>query len=125
MSEPRNFDVITSSREPVVGGVLFLHWFDPQADDGNRTQFAVEAQALAATGVVSVLPQLEFPWSADPTESTSDAAQIALTTTRRRSFSARLRIVRRRWPRSGFAGPNVRGTMPACSNASAARSAAS
>ena len=38
--EARDFDIVNSSGERVVGGVLFLHWFDPQADDGNKTQFA-------------------------------------------------------------------------------------
>lgn len=52
--------VVTPNREPLVGGVLFLHWFDPQADDGNKMQFASEAKELAEHGVASVLPQLEF-----------------------------------------------------------------
>jgi pimeloyl-ACP methyl ester carboxylesterase len=59
-----------------TGGVLFLHWFDPQADDGNKTQFASEAGDLASAGVVSLLPQLDFPWSVDPVGSTQDKHQI-------------------------------------------------
>ena len=47
------------------------------------------------------------------------------TAASRRSFSSRERTVRRRWPRNGLAGPNVRGTMPARSRPSAACSAAS
>ena len=74
--QPESFDVVTPDRKSVIGGVLFLHWFDPQAEDGNRTQFAFEAAELAEHGVASVLPQLEFPWSADPTDSSSDRAQI-------------------------------------------------
>ena len=31
------------------GGVLFLHWFDTEAPDGNRTQFLDEATELART----------------------------------------------------------------------------
>jgi hypothetical protein len=43
----------------------------------------------------------------------------------RRAFSGALRTVSRRWPRSGLAEPNVRGTMPARSSQVAAASAAS
>ncbi len=60
----------------VVGAVLFLHWFDPQADDGNRTQFVAEAEELAGQGVLCLLPQLVFPWSAEPTDSAADGARI-------------------------------------------------
>ena len=67
--------------EPLQGGrgaaILFLHWFDTEATDGNRTQFLDEAVALAADhGVVSVLPQGRFPWAADPTDARADAARI-------------------------------------------------
>ena len=67
--------------EPEGGGrgaaVLFLHWFDTEAPDGNRTQFLDEAADLAARhGVVSVLPQGRFPWSAAPTDATSDIERI-------------------------------------------------
>ena len=60
----------------VSGGVLFLHWFDPEAPDGNRTQFLDEAHDLATEGIISLLPQQDFPWSADPTDSASDSARI-------------------------------------------------
>jgi pimeloyl-ACP methyl ester carboxylesterase len=67
--------------EPEDGGggaaVLFLHWFDTEAPDGNRTQFLDEAAGLAARhGVVSVLPQGRFPWSAAPTDAASDIERI-------------------------------------------------
>ena len=67
--------------EPVDGGrgaaVLFLHWFDPQAPDGNRTQFLDEAAALARDhGAVSILPQGRFPWAEAPTGATSDLEGI-------------------------------------------------
>ena len=93
MSDPeerdgaRVHDVRVGSRaeaylvEPTDGGrgpaILFLHWFDTEAPDGNRTQFLEEAVGLARDhGVVSVLPQGRFPWSADPVEAESDAARI-------------------------------------------------
>ena len=67
--------------EPGTGGagaaVLFLHWFDPQAPDGNRTQFLDEATELARQhGVVSILPQGRFPWGAAPTDAASDLGRI-------------------------------------------------
>jgi hypothetical protein len=67
--------------EPIDGGrgaaVLFLHWFDTEAPDGNRTQFLDEATALAREhGVVSILPQGRFPWAGAPTDAEADAARI-------------------------------------------------
>lgn len=67
--------------EPLDGGrgaaILFLHWFDSEAPDGNRTQFVEEAVGLAREhGVVSLLPQGRFPWTADPTDAEADAARI-------------------------------------------------
>ena len=67
--------------EPVDGGrgaaLLFLHWFDTEAPDGNRTQFLDEAVALAREhGVVSLLPQGRFPWAEAPTDAEADGARI-------------------------------------------------
>jgi pimeloyl-ACP methyl ester carboxylesterase len=67
--------------EPRGGGrgaaVCFLHWFDTEAPDGNRTQFLDEARDLASThGVVSVLPQGRFPWAAPPTDAASDSERV-------------------------------------------------
>jgi pimeloyl-ACP methyl ester carboxylesterase len=67
--------------EPMDGGhgagLLFLHWFDTEAPDGNRTQFLDEAVTLARDhGVVSMLPQGRFPWAASPTDAEADAARI-------------------------------------------------
>lgn len=58
-------------------GVLFAHWFDTEAPDGDRRQFLAEAEALAALGVVCLLPQGRFPWAGDPTDAASDRARIA------------------------------------------------
>lgn len=76
--------------EPVDGGagpaILFLHWFDTEAPDGNRTQFLSEAEGLARDhGVVSVLPQGRFPWAAAPTDAESDAARIRAEVARHRA----------------------------------------
>ena len=67
--------------EPTQGGrgpaILFLHWFDTQAPDGNRTQFVEEAVGLAREhGAVSLLPQGRFPWAGDPTDAVADEARI-------------------------------------------------
>jgi pimeloyl-ACP methyl ester carboxylesterase len=67
--------------EPAGGGegaaVLFLHWFDTEAPDGNRDQFRDEAERLARDhGVVSVLPQGRFPWAGAPTDAGADLARI-------------------------------------------------
>jgi dienelactone hydrolase len=42
-------------------GALFVHWYDPSADNSNRTQFLDEAVLLAERGVVSLL--VETFWS--------------------------------------------------------------
>lgn len=58
-------------------GILFLHWFDTEAPDGDRSQFLPEAEELARDhGVVSVLPQGRFPWAGDPTDAATDAEHI-------------------------------------------------
>ena len=56
--------------------VLFLHWFDPRATDGDRTEFVAEAVRLAARGVVSLLPQQGFPWTGDPVGDARDVAAV-------------------------------------------------
>ena len=76
--------------EPVDGGrgpgLLFLHWFDTEAPDGNRTQFLDEASDLARRhGVVSVLPQGRFPWSEPPTDAAADVARIRAEVERHRA----------------------------------------
>lgn len=68
--------------EPSGAGVIFLHWFDPEAPDGNRTQFVDEALTFAGRGVVSLLPQGAFPWDGDPTDSRADVARIESHLTR-------------------------------------------
>ncbi len=67
--------------EPDGGGrgpaLLFLHWFDTEAPDGNRQQFVDEAEELARElGAVSILPQGRFPWAAAPASSVEDVARI-------------------------------------------------
>ncbi len=59
-----------------AAAVLFLHWFAPQSKDSDRTEFLAEAVRLADQGVVSLLPQLSFPWAADPVGDRRDVAAI-------------------------------------------------
>jgi dienelactone hydrolase len=56
--------------------ILFWHWLDSEAPDGNRTQFLEEARELAGAGAVSLLPQGRFPWSIAPSGSEADAAEV-------------------------------------------------
>jgi pimeloyl-ACP methyl ester carboxylesterase len=76
--------------EPMGGGrgpaLLFLHWFDTEAPDGNRTQFLDEAVAMAHDhGAVSLLPQGRFPWAEDPTDAAADAERIRAEVARHRA----------------------------------------
>ena len=77
--------------EPASGAgrgsaILFLHWFDTEAPDGNRTQFLDEAAGLARDhGVVSLLPQGRFPWSEPPTDAEADARRIRAEVERHRA----------------------------------------
>ncbi|MFG2052749.1 alpha/beta hydrolase family protein [Micromonospora sp. NPDC048930] len=59
-----------------LAGVLDLHWFEPGRASQDRTEFLAEATALAGRGVVSVLPQLTFPWAGDPVGDVRDRAAV-------------------------------------------------
>jgi dienelactone hydrolase len=56
--------------------VLFWHWFDTEAPDGDRTQYVDEAVELARRGATSLLPQGRFPWASPPTGAAADVAAI-------------------------------------------------
>ena len=58
-------------------GLLFAHWYDPRAPNGDRTEFLDEATGWAAKRrATAILPQLTFPWRADPDGSSTDLARI-------------------------------------------------
>lgn len=57
--------VIPAGQGPCAG-VLWVHWFEPNAQDSNRTEFNHEAIALAHQGVVSLL--VDGFWSMTPTK---------------------------------------------------------
>jgi len=71
-------------------GLVMWHWLDTHAPDGNRTEFLAEAKDLAATGVVSLLPQGRFPWTIAPSGATADRAQIEAETAR---FAAGIELI--------------------------------
>lgn len=59
-----------------LAGVLYLHWFAPPQSTQNRTEFLAEAIDTASRGAVAVLPQLTFPWAADPVGDARDRAAV-------------------------------------------------
>jgi hypothetical protein len=70
--EPMVVDARTSSP-----GLVFAHWFDTHAPNGNRTEFLDEAVAwIQAHGGSAVLPQLTFPWAGDPSGWVADRERI-------------------------------------------------
>ncbi len=75
---------IVDARSPRPG-LLFAHWFDTEAPNGNRTEYLDEAVLWARRHAASaVLPQLTFPWAADPTGSAADSERIVAEVTRLR-----------------------------------------
>ena len=57
--------------------LLFAHWFDTEAPNGNRTQFVDEAVDWARRQrAAAILPQLTFPWQADPSGSSADRERV-------------------------------------------------
>ncbi|HET9522319.1 MAG TPA: hypothetical protein VFO73_14820 [Candidatus Limnocylindrales bacterium] len=65
--------------------ILFAHWFDTNAPNGNRTEYIDEAAGWARRHrAVAILPQLTFPWAGDPTGSVADAERIVAEVTRLR-----------------------------------------
>ena len=66
--------VTNAARGP---GLVWWHWLDTEAPDGNRTEFLDEAIDWAASGAVSVLPQGRFPWMQAPDSSSADTMAIA------------------------------------------------
>jgi dienelactone hydrolase len=50
-----------SGAQDHLAAVLYVHWYEPESPDSNRTQFLDEAIQLASRGVVSML--IETMWS--------------------------------------------------------------
>jgi pimeloyl-ACP methyl ester carboxylesterase len=68
--------LVLPARARSAPAVLFLHWLDTPALNQDRTEFLGEAIRLAGRGVVSLLPQLTFPWSVDPVGDATDVRRI-------------------------------------------------
>jgi hypothetical protein len=65
--------------------LLFAHWFDSEAPNGNRTEYLDEALDWARRHrAAAILPQLTFPWAGDPSGSAADAERIVAEVTRLR-----------------------------------------
>lgn len=76
---------VVDAREPRPC-ILFAHWFDTEAPDGNRTQFVDEAVDWAQRhSAAAILPQLTFPWHGDPAGSTADRERVTLELNRLRT----------------------------------------
>ena len=66
-------------------GLLFAHWYDTHAPNGNRSEFLDEALDWARRRqATSILPQLTFPWHGDPDGSAADVARIGVEVARLR-----------------------------------------
>ena len=65
--DPVDAFLVTPARHGTFAAALFLHWLDA-APNANRTEFLDEAVALAGSGrgLVSLLPQLDFPFAFGP-----------------------------------------------------------
>jgi dienelactone hydrolase len=75
---------IVDARSPRPG-LLFAHWFDTEATNGNRTEYVDEAVEWARRHrAAAILPQLTFPWAGDPIGSPEDGARIVAEVTRLR-----------------------------------------
>jgi pimeloyl-ACP methyl ester carboxylesterase len=80
-SDGHEYFLVRPSARPTGPAVMFLHWFD-QAPNANRSQFVDEAKHLANHGVVSILPQLTFPWFEPPTDINNDLGRIGAEVSR-------------------------------------------
>src|SRR5262245_54103507 len=78
---------------PAGPAILFWHWFDTQAPDGDRTQYLDEATGLARLGATSLLPGGRFPWAAPPTGAAADVSAIEAEAGRLHAGSALLRLL--------------------------------
>lgn len=73
--KPGDAYLVRPSMPPAGPAVVYLHWFD-EAPNANRTQYLEEAKTLASAGVVSLLPQLTFPWHSPPMDIDTDLGRI-------------------------------------------------
>lgn len=53
--------LVTSEGEGPHAGILYVHWYEPEAHNSNRTQYLDEAVGMAERGAVSLL--IDTMWS--------------------------------------------------------------
>jgi dienelactone hydrolase len=82
-----DYFLVRPTTRAATTGMLALHWFD-ESPTANRAQFLDEAKRLAEHGVVSLLPQLTFPWQSPPTDIESDLTRISVEVERLRTCHA-------------------------------------
>ena len=56
-------ELLRPASNEMLAAILYVHWYEPESRDSNRSQFVVEAQELARGGAVCLL--VETLWS-DP-----------------------------------------------------------
>jgi len=59
--ERRVAEIIRPADAVARAAILYVHWYEPESHDSNRTQFQHEATTMAKRGVVSLL--IETMWS--------------------------------------------------------------
>jgi dienelactone hydrolase len=59
----RMAELIRPERETPCAAILYVHWYEPESPDSNRSQFVVEAKKMAKRGAACLL--IETMWS-DP-----------------------------------------------------------
>jgi predicted esterase len=59
----RSAELISPENEDSYAAILYVHWYEPESHDSNRSQFVEEAKEMARCGATSLL--VETMWS-DP-----------------------------------------------------------
>ena len=59
----RTAELFSSQADEVCAAILYVHWYEPESPDSNRSQFVEEAKEMARDGAVCLL--VETMWS-DP-----------------------------------------------------------
>ena len=59
----RTAELFSPQADEVCAAILYVHWYEPQSPDSNRSQFVEEAKEMARCGAVCLL--VETMWS-DP-----------------------------------------------------------
>jgi dienelactone hydrolase len=75
--EPTEAYLVTPEAATAPGpGIIWFHWIETGDPTSNRTEFLPEAQALAASGVTSLLVQGSMPWTDQPESIAHDVPAV-------------------------------------------------